>query len=371
MDAFHGALLKLAREARGWPQTELARLSGIAQGSISKYEKDLQRPSAGQVDALSDALGFPATFFADSDARPAAVAYRSRSLRSARLEAHVRARMNLARLVAQRLLVDVDVDSDTVARFPDPDSTFDSPESAADQLRTAWWIAPGPVEGIGDYIEAAGGVVLRVDLGTEETVAAYMHPLGDPVRWFFINTRVSAGDRVRFSLAHEIGHAVLHEDGLVPDSREAETESNLFAGALMLPARDLRSELPRGRLRLAHLLELKRRWQVSMQTIALRAHQIGALSRPELSRLYREISARGYRTVEPVQVEIEQPPLLSAVLHVHRHDHRYTDDELARIARVHPNTLADLFPEHFTPPGGRHLRVVSSRADGAGIGAVG
>ncbi len=359
MPEFYGSLLKLAREAEGWPQAKLSERSGIAQGSISKYEKGLQQPSASQVAALGNALGFSTGFFEDAEARPAAVMYRSRSLRSARLEAHVRARLNLARLVVQRLIADVEVD--TVARFPDPDMSFQSPETAAEQLRAAWWIGPGPIEGICDYIEAAGGVVIRADLGTDQAVAAYMHPLSDPVRWFFVNTQVSAGDRVRFSLAHELGHATLHEGGLAPDTREAENESNLFAGALLLPERDLRAELPRGRLRLEHLLELKRRWGASMQTIAMRAHQIGAIPRTELSRVFREISARGYRNDEPVTIPLEQPSLLSSALRIHREQHGFSEAQLAELAQVEPAVLTRLLPSHFAPQSGPHLRVVSLR----------
>jgi Zn-dependent peptidase ImmA (M78 family)/DNA-binding XRE family transcriptional regulator len=362
MSGFQGPLLKLARESHGWPQVELARRTGVAQGSISKYEKGIQTPSPGHAQTLSEALGFPPSFFEADDARPASVLYRSRSLRSARAEAHVRARLNLARMAAQRLLEDIEFSADVVTRFPDPDSEFASPEAAADQLRSAWWIAPGPVRGLSDFIEAAGGVVARADLGTDAVIAAYMHPLGDPIRWFFINTRVDAGDRVLFSLAHELGHAVLHDSDLVPDTREAESESNQFAGAFLAPARDLRADLPRSRLRLEHLIELKRRWGMSIQALAMRAHQLNVISRDDLSRLYREINARGYGKNEPVHIEAERPQLLAAAIAIHRKHHGYSDEQLATIAKVHPYMLAAIFPEHFQPQGSPRLRVVSGRA---------
>jgi Zn-dependent peptidase ImmA (M78 family) len=357
---FNAALLKLAREAKGWPQTQLAEAARVGQGSVSKYEKGLMVPSPHQVEALASALSMPPSFFAQTEVRPAAVLYRSRVLRSARREAQVRARLNLARLAALRLLADVEVDIE--GRFPDSDRHFASPEQAAVELRAGWWMPPGPVSSISEAIESAGGVVLRADLGCDEVDAAYLHPLGDPVRWFFVNTRVRAGDRVRFSLAHELGHAVMHEVGLVPDTLQAERESNTFSGAFTMPADDLRADLPRGRITVPHLVDLKRRWGMSMGAIAMRAHQIGVISRHDLSSVFREIGWRGYRTQEPVEVDLEQPVIFDAALEIHRTEHRLTDDDLAAVAGMSREALAGLFPEHFAQPAQRHLRVVSGRS---------
>lgn len=368
MDGFNPGLLKLAREAKGWPQTRLSEESGVAQGTISKYEKGLMEPTHGQLEALADALVLPMEFFMDVAARPAAVLYRSRSLRSARREGLVRARLNLARLVAGRLLEGVAVEGTT--RFPEPDQTFGEPEAAADFLRSAWWIASGPIENICDYLELAGGVVVRADLGSDEVAAAYLHPLGDPVRWFFVNTRVIAGDRVRFSLAHELGHAVLHDATMIPDTKEAESGSNRFAGAFLVPERDLAAELPRTKLRLEHLVDLKRRWGVSMQTIAVQAHRIGAISRHDLSRLFREMSVRGYRTHEPVDIVVEKPQIISEALRIHRDEHGFSEEDLAKVAKVEVSTLIDLFPEHFRQPRGR-LRVVAEGGHRDAVRAIG
>jgi Zn-dependent peptidase ImmA (M78 family)/DNA-binding XRE family transcriptional regulator len=368
MTQFNPALLKVAREARGWPQSKLADESGIAQTSISRYEKGLMTPSDQHVGAVASALGVADTFLNDSDTKPAAVMYRSRSLRSLKLEATVRARLNLARIIALRLMEDVEVQTET--HFPGPDRSYSSPEAAAEEVRQAWWLEPGPVTDLSHAIEAAGGIVLRADLGSDEVDAAYLHPLGDPIRWFIVNSRVKAGDRTRFSLAHELGHAVLHEGSLLPDTKLAEQESNVFAGAFMISRREFARELPRGRLKVAHLVEMKRRWGMSMGALAMRANQIGAINRDELGALWREIGWRGYRTVEPIDVPVEQPTVFGAVLDIQRTEHGLNDAQIAQLARVSPSVLGEIFPEHFTAPRVAHLRVVSKVSDTSVHGSV-
>lgn len=357
-EPFNPRLLRLAREAHGWPQAELSRRAGLNQASISKYEKGLRTPEKAHRQALASALSLPNEFFADAEAKPAGVLYRSRSLRSAKLEATVRARLNLARLTLRRLMSGVDVEA--IARFPEPDEAFADPQSAAAELRQRWWLPDGPLEDLTGAIEAAGGIVAHVDFGTDEAIAAYMHPLGDHTRWFFVNSRVSAGDRVRFSLAHELGHAVLHESEMLPDSREAETESNLFAGALLIPEQGLLADWPRGKVGMADLVDLKHRWLVSLQTLIMRARQIELLKPDEVTRLFKEISYRGWRRHEPGYVPVEEPVVLPSVLAIHRDEHRIADEELGRVAMTGLPLLRDLFPRLFPVSPKDRLRVVSN-----------
>lgn len=99
-----------------------------------------------------------------------------------------------------------------------------------------------------------------------------------------------------------------------------------------------------------------------MGAIAMRAHQIDVINRDDLTSIWREIGWRGMRTVEPIDVPVEKPGILSQVLDIHRREHRLSDDQLAQVAKVDCNTLADLFPEHFRPPQPHHLRIVSRAA---------
>jgi transcriptional regulator with XRE-family HTH domain len=56
-------LLILAREVRGLTQDELAELSGIDQGLISRHETGWRPISPDELAKYVEALGFPAAWF--------------------------------------------------------------------------------------------------------------------------------------------------------------------------------------------------------------------------------------------------------------------------------------------------------------------
>ena len=56
-------LLVLAREIRGLTQQQLATLSGIDQGAISRYENGMKPITQAIIEVLAEALSFPVAFF--------------------------------------------------------------------------------------------------------------------------------------------------------------------------------------------------------------------------------------------------------------------------------------------------------------------
>ena len=70
---------------------------------------------------------------------------------------------------------------------------------------------------------------------------------------FFVNVD-SPADRVRYTLAHELGHMVLHTTDLKDDAA-MEDEADEFAGAFLLPAEEIRPQLRR--FDLPHLANMK------------------------------------------------------------------------------------------------------------------
>lgn len=344
---FNFRMLRLARDLTGATQEHIRERTGISQAYLSRFETGSATPSSEDLVRLSDVFALPVDFFLEPGTPAAVPMYRKRAIRSVRQLRSLQARLNTAVLVAQRLLVaGVDIEAPRV--FPEP-GDFDptAPAEAAAALRRDWRLPVGPVDNMTATIEAAGGIVLRVDLKNDAATAAFLHTPSDGRLWFIVNTREDAGDRVRLSLAHELGHAVLHR--MLPGLDEAQSEDQAFsfAAAFLLPPEHFDRSVPFDQLTLTGARDLKRVYGVSIQAIARAAYGRGRISRARYTSLYKQISARQWRTREPDPIPLERVHTWPEVLRVHREVHGYTTGELARIACVSESTLADLFPEDF------------------------
>lgn len=349
-------MIRLARELRGLSQSALARESGVAQAVISRIESGMVRAHQGDLGVLGRSLGIPLSFFYEPDTPSAAPVYRKRAIRSVRVNQMIQARVNTAVLAARRIL-DAGITVDAHFVFPDPGSITRDPAAAATELRRAWRLSSGRVDDVTAIIESAGGIVLHVDFGTDDASAAFVSSLSDARLWFLKNTREVAGDRARFSLAHELGHAVMHRLLPVYDEGKLEPEAHAFASALLLPAHEFNPQIRNGSLTLSQARDLKRAYGVSVQAIVMAARDRGLITQDRCTSLYKQISARGWRTKEPDAVPVERAVIWADALQVHRERHGYSDQDLADIARVSVEILADLFP---TTVPRRLLRAVES-----------
>lgn len=341
-------MARLARELRDLTQTETAERAGIPQARLSRIETGQTEIDGADITALSRALELPERFFCEPGAPAAVPLFRKRAIRSARKLTAIHARLNCAVLIAQRL-ISAGIAIDHANLFPDPGQMpADDPVGAAETLRRDWRLPVGRVDSITAVIESAAGMVLHVDFGSDDASAAFIGMSGDEARlWFLVNTRESAGDRVRLSLAHELGHAVLHRRLPTIEETETERQAFSFAAALLLPAAEFDRAVPFDALTLGMARRLKQTYGVSMQAIIRAAFERGRISRQRYTSLFKQLSARQWRTAEPDPVPVEQPAIWPQILSVHREQHRFTDSDLAEIARVDQATLADLFPSDF------------------------
>jgi hypothetical protein len=87
-----------------------------------------------------------------------------------------------------------------------------------------------------------------------------------------------------------------------------ENQADAFAAAFPMPARNIRDELP-SYADWPTLFDLKRRWQVALAALLLRAKNLGCMTDASYLTAVKALSARGRRRREPIPIgHPENPP---------------------------------------------------------------
>lgn len=316
MTSFNPDLLKVARQAAGKSQAALASSLEITQAAISKMEAGLLQPSAEVLARLAEQLDVPQSFFFEQDrvvGLPVSVQYRKRASVGQRATEQVEAAVNLRLFQLRRLLRSVDVTRELELPCVDPDEApGGSAASVAILLRRMWLVPRGPIRNLTDYVERAGVVVIPCDFQALGVDGLTYSVNGLPT-CVFLNSQMP-GDRQRFTLAHELGHVVMHR---LPNA-EMERQADEFAAELLMPAADIRSAFATG-VSLVRLAELKQIWRVSMGALLVRAKSLGVLSEEGSTHLWKQMSRAGYRTAEPESLAVvpETPRVFDDIVKTH------------------------------------------------------
>lgn len=354
-------MLVVAREARGLGQAELAVRLHVNQGTISRMEGGVVPVSEAVLEGYASELDFPTEFFRQQGALHGTGTeafhqmYRRRQALPAKSLKQVEAHVNIVRMHVAKLLEAVEAAPGLGIPKLDIADYGGRADRAAEAVRAGWRLPSGPVENMTELIEGAGGIVVRMDFGTEMVDATSIRYAQVPPL-FFVNDRLS-GDRLRFTLAHELAHMVLHRDVPAPTMEE---EADQFAAEFLMPARDIGPSLNRFDLRKAALL--KPFWKVSMAALVVRAKTLGKLTDGQYRHLWTQMGAAGIRKREPEELDIpvENPRLHKELLDLHLNGLNYTPAQLAQLLA---SSVEDVARFHrLAPAPGGALRLVGKRA---------
>ena len=326
-------MLVLAREARQLTQAAVAEAAGITQGALSKFESGQLEPEPATLARLASELGYPQEFFFETmPTQELPFFFRKPVSLPARAVRMVRAKMNVLRLWVSRLSLAADLPELDVPSV-DLEAEDLTPEDAAQVVRSYWGVPRGPIESVVELLERAGVLVFEQDFGAAKLdgISVFERNTGLPPTVFVNPDR--PGDRQRFTLAHELGHLVMHagrEHTL--SKRDVEDEADRFAGELLLPARDIKGHL--STVSLPVLARLKAHWKVSMGALLMAAAKHSKVSPSQSRRLWTQMNALGYRTREPNPIERERPRLFAELVDLHLRDLGYSESELAAHLRL-------------------------------------
>ena len=350
----NGGMILLARKRRKITQVELAAESGVAQAAISRLENGSRDAlSLEQIQAIGRVLRFPVSFFFEQDyyhlpcslhgaafRKKASVPVKDQDAVVALANhylIHLRKLLDAIDLEPQYPLLQFEIVSELNAAS-DHAAAVNSPAEAARKVRASWQLDDGPLLGLARYVEATGVFVLFANFEDADIDGVTLRPAG--MKPVIVLNRNRPADRVRFSLAHEYAHVILH-----PYPYEAmEMEANEFAAELLMPESGILKDL-KLRLTIPYLGKLKLKWNTAMSSLIYRAKHLGTITADEAVSIYKKMGFYGYRTTEPSDFDVphERASLSDKLIQLHVQELGYSLEELCGVLKTEPEEFADMY----------------------------
>lgn len=357
---FNHEMLSLARQYRGRSQAEVAAGAGLDQGHYSRIERGLLNapPSLGTVTAIATTLDFPVRFFEQFEeltGLPLSVHnpfWRKRASIGANDLKRLHAELNIRIMHLRRYMDAIEFSPELpLPRFDADD--MGGADKVATAVRRTWSMPDGPIANLTTYCERAGILVAHCDF-LEKVDGVTMRVRGLPPV-IFLN-RASPADRMRHSLAHELGHLIMHT---IP-TEIMEEEADTFAGEILAPFSHVKRDLVGSKVTLEKLVQLKMYWKVSVSSLLYKAGKADFITNNQSEYLWKQLSARGWRVREPdeTQFQTEQPRLYEHIISLHFEEMGYGPDELMKMLRVNADVLQKLYGIRTSTRSSARLRVV-------------
>lgn len=307
----NGERIKQARELRCITQSEFSNNIRVSQPSIALFENNQITPSKTIMQRISQQTGFPMSFFeqcSSIDFPLGSLLFRAKKSLTLRERNKAYQFTKIIYEVYEQLGSRFEK---IPLRLPRSD---DSLFNATEQARSSLGLSPDtPIsDNLTNLIENNGIVVLAIPiLHKKHKHDAFSAWVGnDKKRPVIALLYFGSGDRLRFSIAHELGHLVLHQ-AIKGEISEIDKEADLFASEFLMPREAMIKEIIPP-VTLLSLSRLKLRWKVSIQALIRRAHDLEIITPRQYTYLMQQVAKRGWRTREPEELDIpiERPRAL-------------------------------------------------------------
>lgn len=294
-----GERLKGARNARGLSLRDLAGIVRVSAQALSTYERGEVMPGSTTLISLARALKVKVEFFF----RPVTIALADLEFRKKNALQAKEQRSIIGR-IQDWLERYAQVESLFPHRSEDPflagtrrKASGDEVEAIALELRKEWKLGLAPIENLTALLEEHGIRVFLLEETPDSFDACTFRTDG---RSGIVAQAGLPGDRLRFNLAHELGHLVIDtpEEG---DKRTREKPTMRFAGAFLVPREVAFRELgqKRHQLNIDELYLLKRKYGLSMSAWIYRAKDLEIITPLVAQRLFMLFRKRRWLTQEP------------------------------------------------------------------------
>jgi Zn-dependent peptidase ImmA (M78 family)/transcriptional regulator with XRE-family HTH domain len=333
--------LKQARLYKGLSLDEAAQLLEVSPQSVSQYEREIITPKPAIIDKYTEKFGLPYLFFMKEIDRPSSTSLIFyRSLASASKTAQKRT------LISHEWLWEIFSFLSHYIEFPKlniPEVVYTSKrefeeidiseiEEVAMKLRDYWELGRGPINNLTAVLERNGFVITKKEFEDLKTDGFSQWKEGRP--YIFISEDKNSAVRIRYDIAHELGHIILHsevsEDELNNNKRflKIEKEAHCFAGAFLLPSSTFSEEVFSSSVQ--NFIPLKRRWKVSIAAMVKRCEDLHLFSEAQILNIRKYMSKNHMHRQEPLDdtIPIENPCLLKQAIEILEENKIITSKEL-------------------------------------------
>lgn len=308
--------IKQARVSRGLSMLELSELASVSKQAISQYELGKISPSKPVLNRIAGVLKYPGTFFYKqlpvNKSANSAVFFRSRKTAKIKekdaakekikifreINDYLGAYVNFPKLNLPKLSYEEDginpLDNDTIEKY-------------ALALRKEWKLGNGPIDSLINIVQKNGIMVSKIQLRLNKLDAFSIWFDGSP--FIFLNSDKDTNARIRFDMAHELGHLIMHAEYFSDEDlnknaiyKKLEDEANRFAGAFLLPKETFSKDV--FSTSIDHFIQLKTKWKASISCMIIRCETLGILSANQIKYLKDQMTVRAYWQKEPLDKEI-------------------------------------------------------------------
>lgn len=317
-----GERFRQVRELRHLTQAQLAEKLGLNQSTIAGIESGIEEPSESIIRAIAFQTGFPISHFKQEDPPEftfGSLLFRSRAAMSQKDRRSAYRYGQFAFELREKLSRRLRVPSLKLPRIEEPS------QQSAKIVRGALGIPPdAPIGRLINLLERHGVLILA------SPVRAVLHDAfsqwagGNRDQAVIILAAGVPGDRLRFSIGHELRHLTCTARGT---KAEIERDADAFSAEFLMPEEALRNDfIPP--ITLAGLARLKPKWGVSIQALVRRAFDLEVISERQYRYLMQQIGMHGWRTKEPLEIAPERPRALRQMA-----EHLYSNPiDYARLA---------------------------------------
>ena len=304
-----GQRIKQFRLAKNYSLDELVAATGgiVSKVALSKYERDIIKPSNKVLTAIAKALNVKTINLAlQPTVKVDFVAYRKGSCLSKKEQSNVESLVSSKledRVKIQDLLFSSSKPNLPVQHYKV--QSIGDVESISTELRAKWKLGLDPIGNITELLENNFVHVMFIDNEKSfDGISALAYANDTQLKAAAVVSKKNIpGERQRLNLAHELGHIVLD----IAKNLDEEKVAFRFGGAFLAPKETVLKVVGsrREHFQPRELFILKKIFGISIQALLYRLKDLEIISQTSFSNWYRIINKNNWKKNEPMPMKEE------------------------------------------------------------------